>query len=213
MTYPMDINEIFYSIQGEGSLTGLPTIFIRTAGCNLRCTYCDSTYAYDEKTIMTIDEILDNIEQYSCNEVCITGGEPLLQSETMVLIKNLQTRRYHISIETNGSQDISQIKDRTNVLISMDIKCPSSGMQEHMRFSNIDALNSSDQLKFIISDQKDYNYAKMIINQYHIPCPIFFQPVWDTDPAILAQWIISDNLPVHLGLQIHKILWGDKKGV
>lgn len=209
----MDINEIFYSIQGEGSLSGLPTIFIRTAGCNLRCSYCDSTYAYEKNISMSIEDILENIEQYHCAEICITGGEPLLQKEIEDLINALQEKRYHISIETNGSQDISKIKEKTNILISLDVKCPSSEMQSQNNLSNISLLEKTDQLKFIIWTNEDYEYAKKIIKTHQPICMVFFQPVWNTDPAKLARWILKDNLSVHLGLQIHKILWGDKKGV
>ena len=209
----MKINEIFYSIQGEGLLSGVPTIFIRTTGCNLRCTYCDSIYAYEQGVTMTLSEILNAIKQYSCSEVCVTGGEPLIQKETLKLLTLLQDKGYHICLETNGSQNISNIQHRNGLLISLDIKCPSSGMHTSMDFSNLSALTKYDQLKFVIGTRTDYEYAKEIIHAHSIPCPIFFQPVWDTNPVQLAEWILQDALHVRLGLQLHKILWGDKQGV
>jgi len=213
MSIEMIINEIFYSIQGEGRLTGLPTIFIRSTGCNLRCSYCDTIYAYDQGVTMTIAEILSKVAEYDCREVCITGGEPLLQKDTLELISILQEKGYHCSIETNGSQDISLIPHRSDIVISLDLKCPSSGMHTTIQQSNLVALSEKDQLKCIIKTRVDYDYAKKIIIDQQIPCPIFFQPVWGTDPITLSEWILSDGLRVHLGLQIHKILWGDRKGV
>lgn len=213
MSREMIINEIFHSIQGEGRLTGIPTIFVRTTGCNLRCTYCDTTYAYEQGTNMTLAEILCRLEEYSCQEVCITGGEPLIQKDTIELIHILQQKGYHCSIETNGSQDISLIKHKSNIMISLDIKCPSSGMHTTFKHSNLKELSENDQIKCIIKTKDDYDYAKRFITEYKVSCPIFFQPVWGTDPTKLAEWILSDGLTVHLGLQIHKILWGNRKGI
>jgi 7-carboxy-7-deazaguanine synthase len=209
----MQINEIFYSIQGEGLLSGLPTIFIRTTGCNLRCKYCDSTYAYDKGTSMTFDDILRSIDKYTCKEVCVTGGEPLLQNETFELLTILQTKGYHICLETNGSKRISSIHPRDHLTISLDIKCPSSEMHTAMDLSNILALSTHDQLKFIIATRGDYEYAKGVLQYSEVPCTVFFQPVWGSNISQLAEWIIKDNLVVRLGLQVHKIIWGEREGV
>lgn len=209
----MNINEIFYSVQGEGLLSGLPTIFIRTTGCNLRCKYCDSTYAYDNGLSMNLNDIITTIHQYNCKEVCITGGEPLLQREIFDLIPLLQKNGYHLCVETNGSQKISSIHPRTQLIISLDIKCPSSEMHKRMDLSNLLALTKQDQLKFIIETKEDYLYAKDIIQNYEILCTVFFQPVWGTDTPRLTEWILKDNLPVRLGLQLHKIIWGERKSV
>jgi len=208
----MKIYEIFYSIQGEGKWTGLPNIFIRTAGCNLRCSFCDSTYAYDEKQKMTIKEIVKEIKKYNCKHICITGGEPLLQVETNNLIDILCNKGYKICIETNGSINIQKIAEKKSVMISLDIKCPSSGMHKKMYFDNILHLNVDDQIKFIIGNKEDYEYAKKIVQSYKIFCPIFFQPVEGTNLKELANWILNDGLTVKLGLQIHKIIWGNKRG-
>ena len=208
----MRINEIFYSLQGEGKWTGLPNIFIRTTGCNLRCSFCDTKYAYDDGKEMSLEQILKQIHKYPCRYVCLTGGEPLLQDEILKLIELLLKRDYKICLETNGSINIKHISEKS-VLISLDIKCPSSHMHENNNFLNIPLLRKDDQLKFIIKDKKDYNYAKEIIKKYKPRCIIFFQPVWGTNPNKIANWIISDGLDVKLGLQIHKILWGDKRQI
>ncbi len=209
----MKINEIFYSLQGEGSLVGLPTVFIRTTGCNLRCSYCDTTYAYKEGTNLSVDQILRIVESFHCPSVCITGGEPLLQKDFMTLCTMLMHKKYMICIETNGSKSIDKIPGKKNVIISLDIKCPSSGMHRHMNLRNINRLSEHDQLKFIIKRKEDYEYAKHIITTHQPRCMIFLQPVWGTDPRRLASWILHDKLPARLGLQLHKLLWGEKKGV
>lgn len=208
----MKIYDIFYSIQGEGNWTGLPNIFIRTAGCNLRCTFCDTKYAYDVKREMTITEIVKEIKKYNCNNICITGGEPLIQIETNKLIDDLINKGYRICLETNGSIDIKRIAEKKYVMISLDIKCPSSGMNKKMFFDNIFHLDKDDQIKFIIGNKEDYEYAKKIVQGYKIFCPIFFQPVENTNPKELAGWILNDCLNVKLGLQIHKIIWEGKRG-
>ena len=208
----MKIYEIFYSLQGEGKWAGLPNIFIRTAGCNLRCSFCDTTYAFNVKREMPIAEIVKEIEKYKCKNICITGGEPLIQIETIKLIDILCDKGYRICLETNGSIDIQKIAEKNSVMISLDIKCPSSGMNKKMCFDNIFHLDNDDQLKFIIGNKEDYEYAKKIVKNYKIFCQIFFQPVERMNLKELAGWILNDGLNVRLGLQIHKIIWGNKKG-
>ena len=205
----MKINEIFYSIQGEGSTMGSPTIFIRTTGCNLRCTYCDTTYAYEQGKEMSIEQILEQIELYTCDQICITGGEPLLQKEINDLIDELVQLKKTIILETNGSQSIQECINYDSMIISMDLKTPSSQMNEHMHLKNFTSLRSQDQLKCIINDKKDYQYAKSIIKKYQPNCRIFFQPVWGTDTSKLASWLLEDQLSVRLGIQLHKIIWGE----
>ena len=209
----MKINEIFYSIQGEGNWTGLRNLFIRTSGCNLRCSFCDTKYAYKDGREMSIDCILNEISKYTCNHVCITGGEPLIQNETFELIDSLTNNNYKICLETNGSKNIKNLLKNKTLLISLDIKCPSSKMNNEMKLDNIPLLRKNDQLKFIIINKNDYNYAKRIIKNYNTKCTIFFQPVWGTNPSKLAEWIINDGINARLGLQLHKILWGKKRGV
>ncbi len=209
----MKINEIFYSIQGEGRWIGLPNIFIRTTSCNLRCSFCDTKYAYDDGKEMSVEEIVNIIGKYPCQYVCITGGEPLLQNEILDLINAILKRNYKISLETNGSMNIENIANKKSLMVSLDIKCPSSNMHEKMVLENISKLSERDQLKIIIQNKSDYNYAKKIIQKYEPICHVFFQPVWGTNQKDLAGWILHDGLNVKLGLQIHKIIWGNRKGV
>jgi 7-carboxy-7-deazaguanine synthase len=209
----MKVNELFYSIQGEGIYAGLPTIFLRTTGCNLRCSFCDTTYAYEQGTEMSIQEVLNEIEKYPCKQLCITGGEPLLQKDIPELLERLIQKKFTICLETNGSINIKKYVGKPSVMISLDIKCPSSGMHTHMIQKNISYLSKNDQLKFIIKNKKDYEYAKRILRKYPPRCTVFFQPVWRTDPQKLASWILDDNLLVRLGLQLQKIIWGVKRGV
>jgi 7-carboxy-7-deazaguanine synthase len=209
----MKVNEIFYSIQGEGTLVGVPSVFLRTSGCNLRCTYCDSTYAYTKETQMSIQEIIDEIKNFSCTSVCITGGEPLLQKETTPLIECLLRKKYTVCLETNGSINIKKLAGKKSLLISLDIKCPSSGSHTQMNMKNIMYLSKKDQLKFVIKTKEDYNYAKKILEKYNPACTVFFQPVWGANPKKLASWILNDALSVRLSLQLHKIIWGTKRGV
>lgn len=208
----MKINEIFYSLQGEGKLVGLPTIFIRTTGCNLRCTYCDTTYAYHQGTEMTSDDIINSIKKWKCKRVCVTGGEPLLQKDIMPLLSSLSKNNYEISLETNGSMDIQSIISLKNLAISLDIKCPSSGMHHKMCFVNIYSLRPIDQLKFVISDKKDFTYASSIISKYEPLCPIIMQSSTG-DFQKLAQWVLTSNQDIRFGIQLHKLIWGDKKGI
>lgn len=207
----MKVSELFYSLQGEGRTSGLPTIFVRTTGCNLRCTYCDTTYAYEKGKTMTSDEILHSIAQYPSRTVCITGGEPLLQPDIDSLISLLLQNRYHVSIETNGSRPIRPYIDDDNIMVSLDIKCPSSKMQQTMELANLKYLRPIDQVKFVIGDRVDYDYASQILCNHPTKAVVFFQPVWGTDTAKLAGWILEDGLGVRLGIQLHKYLWGTQR--
>jgi len=209
----MKINKIFYSIQGEGKWTGLPNTFIRTTGCNLRCLYCDTKYAYEKGSEKSIEDIINEVKKYNCKKICITGGEPLIQKEAIKLIDELVKNKYKICLETNGSIDITSLTSKKNLMISLDIKCPSSKMHKKMILENIKKLKQDDQLKLIIKNKNDYEYAKKIINKYKPVCTVFFQPVWGTQPKNLADWVIKDDLDVKLGLQIHKIIWGNKRGI
>jgi 7-carboxy-7-deazaguanine synthase len=209
----MKVNEIFYSIQGEGTLVGVPSIFLRLTGCNLRCSFCDTTYAYKQGKEMSIQEILDEIKKFACTYVCLTGGEPLMQKDAPKLIECLLQKKYKICLETNGSISIKKFVGKKSLMISLDIKCPSSGSHEQMNMKNISYLSRKDQLKFIIRNKEDYDYAKKILKKYNPPCTVFFQPVWGTNPKKLASWILNDGLPVRLALQLHKIIWGTKRGV
>jgi len=206
----MKVNEIFYSIQGEGSDAGLRTIFIRLAGCNLRCKWCDTKYAYFEGEEMAVGEILGKIRKWSCRRVCVTGGEPLLQEEVYDLIDGLIDLGYSVSVETNGSISIRNLAER-NVLIKMDYKLPSSGFEKFMMKDNLKILRNKDELKFIIMNRKDYEFAKQIMKSNIIGCNIVMQPVWGKCKK-LAEWILEDEIDARLSLQIHKIIWGNRRG-
>ena len=205
----LKVNEIFYSIQGESSYAGRPCIFIRLTGCNLRCSYCDTKYAYEEGTELEIGEIVDRVESYKCPLVEVTGGEPLMQKETPALIQRLLDERYEVLLETNGSQDINQVDGRCVKIV--DIKCPSSGEADKNDFENLNRLSDKDEIKFVISDREDYEYAKKMLDLLGSDPltvkAVHFSPVFGKlDPKTLADWILEDNLDVRLHLQLHKYI-------
>ncbi len=208
----MKVNEIFFSIQGEGKEIGKPTVFVRLTGCNLRCNWCDTEYAFYEGKEMDVKDVLSEVEKHIIKRVCITGGEPLLQrSDLMKLLNILLEKGYEISLETNGSLPIDGIPDK--VLISMDWKTPSSGESERMLESNLSLLKSKDQLKFVIADENDYEYAKSFLKSREIPCEIVFQPVGGVDIKWLVERVMADHMDVRVLPQLHKIVWGNKRGV
>jgi len=205
------VNEIFKSIQGESSYAGIPCVFVRLTGCNLRCSYCDTTYAYDEGAEMSACEILKTIKGYGCKNVCVTGGEPLLQSSVNKLINLLNKNRYKIFVETGGSINIDMLPKAVTRI--MDIKCPDSGMEKEMNWDNIDRLKSSDEVKFIISSKKDYEWAKRITRKYKLTdkTQILFGVAYGRmKPKTLAGWILKDNLVVRFQLQLQKYIWPNK---
>jgi len=211
------VNEIFYSIQGESTFAGFPCIFIRLTGCNLRCAYCDTKYAYEEGDNIPIDSILTTVKKFACSLIEVTGGEPLIQNETPDLISALIKNGYTVLLETNGSQDISSVDKRCTRIV--DIKCPSSGMDNNNYWKNLDYITPNDQLKFVIAHRQDYLYAKKVLDAAAIKRKrkllINFSPVFNAiDLKDLAGWILEDNLPVRLQIQLHKYIWGEHtKGV
>ena len=209
------INEIFHSIQGESSFAGLPCVFVRLTYCNLRCTYCDTEYAFYEGTDYSIEQIIEEIKKYDCKLVEITGGEPLMQEEVHELTKILCDAGYDVMLETGGSLTIKDVDQRVKII--MDLKCPSSGMMKKNLYANIDYLKSSDEVKFVIGDREDYIWSKEIVEQYSLSekCTILFSIVFDKlEPLTLTQWILEDKLNVRFQLQMHKYIWHpDTKGV
>lgn len=210
------VNEIFYSIQGESTRAGLPCVFVRLTGCNMRCTYCDTAYAYDEGHPMQISEIMDSIGAFHCNMVEVTGGEPLLQNETPDLISSLLRKNYQVLMETNGSFDI-RMADPRCVRI-MDVKCPGSGEHEKCDLQNFRHLEKTDQIKFVIGNKQDYEYAKDMLNRIPSSIPpgnLLFSPIREIlTPAELAGWILEDHLEARIQLQLHKTIWPDiERGV
>jgi len=203
------VNEIFKSIQGESTYAGLPCTFIRLAGCNLRCTYCDTNYAYYHGKELSDSEIISKIEEYGVKCVEFTGGEPLLQEETPPLIKTLLDKGYNVLIETNGSICIGCLDKRLTIV--MDIKTPKSGMSERMNLKNLKLFKSNDEIKFVLMDESDYKWAKDMITRYNLLNKtenILMSPAYGVlPPKALASWILRDNLPVRLQLQIHKYIW------
>ncbi|MFQ5910379.1 MAG: 7-carboxy-7-deazaguanine synthase QueE [Thermoplasmata archaeon] len=209
----MIVNEIFKSLQGEGIEIGVPTVFVRLSGCPLRCKWCDQQDAWVEGKSKGIEEVVDEVAGHDCPYVCVTGGEPLAQDDTIRLVSALIDAGYMVSVETGGSMPLQELPCSENLMVSLDIKCPSSGMHERMDFSNIELLSPSDQLKFVIADREDYEYAKSIIEKYGPQCSIVMQPVGGKDLRWLAESVLEDGLRVRVLPQLHKVIWGDKKGV
>ncbi len=208
----MRICECFRSIQGEGLQMGLPTVFVRAIGCNLRCRWCDTTYSFEGGTEMTIDEIMDAIGD--CPRVCLTGGEPLIQSEMPELIRRLIAAGKQIDIETNGSVDLSDVPADPLILISMDMKCPSSGMNDRMLVSNVGLLSMKDQLKFVIDTQEDLDYAVEFVKTHKPATNVIFGPVGGTGRLEwLTERVLAEGIDVRVLPQLHKIIWGDKRAV
>ena len=210
------VNEIFYSIQGESTFAGLPCVFVRLTGCNMRCAYCDTVYAYDQGRPMHISEILDTIEAFHCSMVEITGGEPLLQAETPDLISGLLRKQYRVLMETNGSFDVRMADPRCVKI--MDVKCPGSGEHEKCDFRNFRHLGKKDQVKFVIGDRQDYEYARDMLNRIPSSIPtgnLLFSPIREKlAPAKLAGWILEDHLQTRLQLQLHRVVWPEiERGV
>lgn len=212
----LSVSEIFYSIQGESLYAGLPCVLIRLCGCNLRCRYCDTIYAHAGGRSLSMEAILREVRAFGCPLVEVTGGEPLLQPNCPALIRRLLEEDYTVLLETNGSFNIGMVDSRCiNIL---DMKCPGSGECEKNDYTNLDLLAAPDQLKFVITDRQDYEWASSLLDsrwRNALPVPVLFSPASGLlEPRLLAAWILQDRLPVRLQLQLHKILWpGTERGV
>ena len=207
------ITEIFYSLQGEAETVGLPTVFVRLTGCPLRCGYCDTSYAFTGGTWLELDQILAQVARYRPAYVTVTGGEPLAQKPCLELLGRLCDTGYHVSLETSGALDVSGVDPR--VVKVMDLKTPGSGEEERNRIGNLQRLSPQDQVKFVISDRRDYEWARAMVREHQLDklCGILFSPVHGQQEATeLADWILEDRLPVRLQIQLHKILWGNEPG-
>lgn len=208
------VNEIFYSIQGESTHAGRPCVFVRLTYCNLRCTYCDTEYAFEEGLELTIDEILEQIKTYDCKLIEITGGEPLLQNNVYRLMNILCDEGYEVLLETGGSIDISEVDQRVKIIL--DVKCPTSSMSRKNFWSNLDKLKKTDEVKFVVMDKSDFEWAKEKIIEYKLlqKCTVLMSPVvfekGSLQPSDLAKWILDSKLPIRMQLQLHKIIWSDK---
>jgi 7-carboxy-7-deazaguanine synthase len=207
------ITEIFYSLQGESRTVGLPTVFVRLTGCPLRCGYCDTEYAFHGGEKMDLDDIVAKVAAFNPRYVCVTGGEPLAQPNCIPLLTALCDCGYEVSLETSGAMDISKVDKRVSRV--MDLKTPGSGEESKNRYENIELLNTHDQLKFVVCHRDDYDWAKEKLQQHQLNerCEVLFSPIHgQLQPAELAEWVVEDNLPVRMQIQMHKYLWGEEKG-
>ena len=211
----LKINEIYYSVQGESTHTGRPCIFIRLTYCNLRCSYCDTEYAFYEGKDMEIAQIMSEIQQWDCNLVEVTGGEPLFQEECIDLLHELINSNYEVMLETGGSLSISDVPKK--VIKIVDFKCPSSKMEKKNLWSIVDDLQDHDEVKFVIGNREDFDWAKDKITEYSLDkiCTLLFSPTFGKiDPQLIVEWILADNLPVRMQMQMHKMIWSpEEKGV
>ncbi len=208
------ITEIFHSLQGETRSMGIPTVFVRLTGCPLRCVYCDTAYAFHGGKLMQIDEILSQVAAWNCGYVTVTGGEPLAQKECFDLLRELCGQGYRVSLETSGAIPVDEVDER--VCIVMDLKTPASRESHRNRYRNLRCLRRTDQIKFVICNREDYEWSLAQLGEYQLADKvdeILFSPSHDElEPAILAQWILDDRLPVRMQIQLHKLLWNSEPG-
>lgn len=207
------ITEIFLSLQGESASVGWPTVFVRLTGCPLRCQYCDTTYAFHGGAWQSLEQVLAQVAAYGVRHVCVTGGEPLAQKACLPLLRALCDAGHVVSLETSGAIDVAGVDPR--VIKVVDIKTPGSGEEARNRWANLSLLTAQDQIKFVLCNRADYDWARGIVAQHHLTerCTVLFSPSQEQLPAReLADWIIADRLPVRFQLQLHKILWGGEPG-
>lgn len=207
------LTEIFFSLQGEATRAGLPTVFVRLTGCPLRCVWCDTTYSFSGGEPATIDSILARVANYPARQVCVTGGEPLAQKECLPLLSALCDASYEVSLETSGALDIAGVDPR--VARVMDLKAPDSGEGDKNRWQNLDLLTPRDEIKIVVASRTDYEWARELIRARRLDtlCPMLLSPAQGlVDPTALAEWILEDGLNVRFQLQLHKLLWGSAKG-
>ncbi len=211
----LKVNEIYFSIQGESTKAGLPCVFVRLTYCNLRCSYCDTEYAFYEGKDMRLDEILAEVKKYNCKLVEVTGGEPLVQIESLDLMSKLCDEGFEVLLETGGSLNIKDVDKRVKVI--MDLKCPSSNMMKKNIYENINFIKPTDEIKFVIGTKEDYEWTKEIINKYDLAnkCEVLFSVVFGSlEPLALVNWVLEDKLKVRFQLQMHKFIWSpETKGV
>ena len=207
----LKVTEIFHSIQGESLSVGCPTVFVRLTGCPMRCTYCDTTYAFTGGNKLSIDEILVKVAKYRTPYVTVTGGEPLAQRACWPLLDALVEAGYKVSLETGNAVSIENLN--SNVSVVLDIKTPGSGEEPANVYKNLEWLDANDQLKFVLCDEDDYQWSRAFLNQHNIVVPVLFSPVWgQLDITNLSTWVLRDRLPVRVQTQLHKLIWGEEPG-
>jgi len=207
------VTEIFHSLQGESSRAGLPTVFVRLTGCPLRCAWCDTDYAFSGGETMTLGEVLVEVARHGARQVCVTGGEPLAQKACLPLLRALCDAGYSVSLETSGALDIAQVDARVSRI--MDLKAPASGEADRNHWENLDRLNAGDEIKIVLADEADYDWAKSVLAARRLDaiCPVLLSPVaGKLDAKRLAEWVLRDKLPVRVQLQLHKLIWGSERG-
>ncbi|MDR2787889.1 MAG: 7-carboxy-7-deazaguanine synthase QueE [Candidatus Accumulibacter sp.] len=212
-TASLRVSEVFHSLQGEASRVGLPTVFVRLAGCPLRCVWCDTAHAFTGGRRMSLAAILGRVSEYGVRQVCVTGGEPLVQKSCLPLLASLCDAGHEVSLETSGAFDIGGVDPRVSRIV--DLKAPGSGESQRNRWENLPLLSARDELKFVLADRADYEWARQTVAERRLDrrCPILFSPVQDTlAPRDLAEWILADRLPVRFQLPLHKSLWGNMRG-
>ena len=210
----LKIYEIFHSLQGETSRIGLPTVFVRLTGCPMRCTYCDTAYAFSGGGNMQIAEILAKVAEFGTQYVTVTGGEPLAQKECYALLQALCDAGYSVSLETGGAMDIAPVDSRVSVIL--DIKTPASNEEKNMLWGNLNHIKPKDEIKFVLCNRADYDWAKAKLTELNLTekCPVLFSPSYhDLKADELASWVLADKLQVRMQIQLHKVLWGERAGV
>lgn len=207
------VTEIFHSVQGESTQAGRPCVFVRLTGCDLRCVWCDTEYAFEGGAPMSVEEVVSKVASYGCPLVEVTGGEPLLQRDCVPLMQALLARGHEVMLETGGHRSVAEVP--TEVRRILDVKCPGSGEVSKNHLENLSQLTPRDEVKFVIADRVDYEWARAFVRERRLgaTCPVLFSPVWGKmEPRSLAEWILEDRMPVRIQMQIHKFLWGDVAG-
>ncbi len=207
------VTEVFHSIQGEARDVGRPTVFIRLTGCPLRCTYCDTAYAFFGGQWRSIDSLIEQAQSYGARYVCVTGGEPLAQKRSLILLERLADAGFHVSLETSGALDIGPVDPRVSRVL--DLKTPASGECDRNRIENLALLTPHDQVKFVVCDRVDYEWARAVAREHRLAdrCEVLFSPAYgQLEPRVLAEWMLEDRLDARLQVQLHKLLWGDTRG-